>query len=179
MEIKAGKYTIRSWQAGDETSLSEHFSNPEVLANLVARNRYPYTVEHAKAWIDLCAMEAEPVNFAIADRREVIGGIGLTLQRGTRRQSAEVGFWVGEPFWGRGVATTTLIAFCEFAFAEFDLIRLYANVFDGNAASVRVLEKAGFSYEGRLAKSVVKDDRVIDELVYALVRDREGMPTVP
>ena len=170
MEIPCGERTIRSWRPGDERALAEYFSNRNVLMNLVARNRYPYTERDAKAWIDLCAFEADPVNFAIADRHEPIGGIGLTLQRGARRQSAEIGYWVGEPFWGRGIATEAVRAFSEFAFAQFDLVRLQAAVFADNAASVRVLEKAGYAYEGRMAKSVVKDGRVLDELLYALVR---------
>ena len=104
------------------------------------------------------------------DGDEAIGGIGLTLMRGVRRRSAEIGFWIAEDRWGEGVATSAVRALAAFAFERFDLLRLFAYVFEGNVASTRVLEKAGFSYEGRLGKSVVKDDRVIDELVYAIVR---------
>jgi RimJ/RimL family protein N-acetyltransferase len=176
MEIPAGDWLIRSWREEDAPALSSYFSNPNVLGNLAVRNRYPYTEDHAKAWIDLCGMEAEPVNFAIAgsaiaDIQGVVGGIGLTLQRGTRRQAAELGYWVGEPLWDRGIATAAVKAFVDYAFSQFDLLRIYAGVFDGNGASVRVLEKAGFAYEGTLRKSIVKDGRVVDELLYALVRE--------
>jgi RimJ/RimL family protein N-acetyltransferase len=115
-------------------------------------------------------MEAEPVNFAIANNEKAIGGVGLTLQRGARRQTAEIGYWLGEPFWGQGIATETVRAFTDFAFSRFDLRRLQAYVFDWNAASIRVLEKANYAYEGRLGKSAVKDGLVIDELLYAQVR---------
>jgi ribosomal-protein-alanine N-acetyltransferase len=118
-------------------------------------------------------MEADPVNFAIVDSDEAIGSIGLTLQRGIRRRAAEVGFWIAEERWGEGIATTVVTAFAEFAFAQFDLLRLAAYVFEGNTASTRVLEKAGFTYEGTLRSSIVKDDHVVDELVYALVRPEE------
>jgi [ribosomal protein S5]-alanine N-acetyltransferase len=170
MNINAGPYVIRSWQRGDEAALTASINNPHITSTLAARQPRTYTEEHARAWIDLCALEADPVNFAIADDTGVIGSIGLTLQRGARRRSAEVGFWVAEDHWGMGIATQVLQAFSDYAFAQFDLLRLHAYVFDGNAASIRVLEKAGYVYEGTLTASITKDDRVIDELVYALVR---------
>ena len=170
MEIAAGDYLVRSWRPEDAESLSTHLDNSNVTSQLLARHPRPYTLERARAWIDLCALEADPVNFAIAAGREAIGGISLYLQRGARARSAEVGFWVAEPFWGRGVASAAVGAFVEYAFFRFDLMRVYANVFSGNAASVRVLEKTGFVYEGTMAKSVWKDGRSIDELVYAVVR---------
>jgi ribosomal-protein-alanine N-acetyltransferase len=170
MNILAGPYLIRSWHSGDEASLAANINNPRITRTLAARQPRTYTEEHAKAWIDLCAMEADPVNFAIVAGADVIGSIGLTLQRGARRRSAEVGFWVTEDHWGRGIATRVLQAFSEYAFDQFNLLRLHAYVFDGNAASIRVLEKAGYTYEGTLAASIIKGDHIIDELVYAQVR---------
>ena len=170
MNIPAGPYLIRSWQSGDEASLAANINNPNITRTLAARQPRTYTEEHAKAWIDLCALEADPVNFAIAAGADVIGSIGLTLQRGARRRSAEVGFWIAEDHWGQGIATQVLQAFSEYDFDQFDLLRLHAYVFDGNAASVRVLEKVGYTYEGTLVASITKDDRIIDELIYALVR---------
>jgi ribosomal-protein-alanine N-acetyltransferase len=170
MKIAAGPYLIRSWGPGDEASLAANINNHNITRTLAARQPRTYTEEHAKAWIDLCALEADPVNFAIATGVDVIGSIGLTLQRGARRRSAEVGFWIAEEHWGQGIATQVLQAFSEYAFQQFDLLRLHAYVFDGNAASIRVLQKAGYTYEGTLAASITKNDRIIDELVYALVR---------
>ena len=170
MKIQAGKYLIRSWEPEDWRGLMRGVNNPNVTGTLAVQFPRSYSEEHAKAWIDLCALEADPVNFAIVDGEEAIGGIGLTLQRGTRRRAAEIGFWLAEERWGEGIATAAVGAFTEFAFAQFDLLRLAAYVFDGNKASVRVLEKAGFTYEGTLQFSIVKDERVVDERVYALVR---------
>lgn len=170
MNIPAGSYLIRSWQPGDESALAANISNPNITRTLAARQPRTYTEEHAKAWIDLCALEADPVNFAITHGPDVIGSVGLTLQRGARRQSAEVGFWIAEERWGQGIATQVLQAFSEYAFTQFGLLRLHSYVFDGNTASIRVLEKAGYIYEGTLAASITKDDAIIDELVYALVR---------
>ena len=88
------------------------------------------------------------------------------------RRSALIGYWLGEPFWGKGIATNTLIKLSEYVFNNFDIVRLYAGVFEWNPASIRVLEKAGYSFEGRLRKHVTKDDQTIDELIYALVREQ-------
>lgn len=170
MEIVAGAQMLRPWQSEDAESLSEHLGNPSVTNQLLARHPSPYTVERAQAWIDLCALEAEPVNFAISDNGHAIGGMSLYRQRGARRRSAEVGFWLGEPFWGRGIATAALGAFVTYSFKQFDLSRIYANVLAGNTASIRVLEKTGFRYEGTMSKSAEKQGQLIDELLYALIR---------
>ena len=110
-------------------------------------------------------------NFAIASATEAIGGIGLELGRDVHRRSANVGYWLGEPYWGRGIATGALRAFTEFAFAEFDLVRIDANVYEWNPASARVLEKSGYECEGRLRRSITKDGQTIDQWLYAIVRD--------
>ena len=170
MKINAGKYIIRSFEDHDAMAMARHVSNPNITRTLAARFPAPYTERHAKAWIDLCHLEAEPVNFAITADDNLIGGIGLTVQRGARRRAAEVGFWVAESYWGNGVATAALHAFTDYAFSRFDLIRIFAYVFEGNIASTRVLEKVGFTYEGRLDSSIVKNDLVYGEWLYALVR---------
>ena len=165
-----GAWHIREWEEGDAAALAGYLGNESVSMNLVARHPRPYTEKHAKAWIDLVRIEADPVDFAIANDEEAIGGLSLQLQRGARSRAAEIGYWVGEPHWGQGIATLAVRSFVEYAFSRFKLMRIAANVFDGNPASVRVLEKAGFIFEGRLSKSVVKDGRVLDELIFAAVR---------
>lgn len=87
------------------------------------------------------------------------------------RRSAEIGYWLGEPFWGRGIATAAVIAVTGYAFTRHDLVRLHAGVFEWNPASARVLEKAGYSLEGRLRKSVTKNGETIDQLLYATIRE--------
>jgi RimJ/RimL family protein N-acetyltransferase len=87
------------------------------------------------------------------------------------RRSAEIGYWLGEEFWGRGIVTEALIAVTDHAFANHDLCRLFAHVFDWNPASARVLEKAGYAFEGRMRKSVTKEGQTIDQLMYAMIRE--------
>jgi RimJ/RimL family protein N-acetyltransferase len=101
----------------------------------------------------------------------MVGSIGLTLQEDVHRRSGEIGYWLGEPFWGRGLMSEAVPAFTAYAIATFDVRRLYATVFEWNHASARVLEKSGYVLEGRLRKSVVKDGHTIDQLLFAYVRE--------
>jgi RimJ/RimL family protein N-acetyltransferase len=169
MQIDLGEWQIRSFRPGDAAAIAKYANNRRVWINLRDRFPHPYFREHAEAWITHCLRQAPETSFAIASAEEAIGGIGLTPQEDVHRHSAEVGYWLGEPFWGRGIATSALRAVTEYAFAEFELVRLYAFVFEWNRASARVLEKAGYTYEGCLRKSAIKDGESIDQLLYALV----------
>jgi len=170
MNIKFGEYSIREWAPPDEAALVKYADDRRVWINLDDIFPHPYTAADARAWIEASAWK--PVtNFAIAAAEEAIGGIGLKLQKDIYRRSAEVGYWLGEPFWGRGIATAALKSIVPVAFKELDLVRLYANVFEYNSRSASVLEKNGFRLEGRLVKNITKDGKVIDSLLYALTRD--------
>ena len=171
MNLKLKTCTVRSWEWRDRDAIVRHANNRNVSINLRDRFPYPYTARDARNWLDV-VVDAKPVtNFAIDVAGEAVGGIGFTPQHDVERRSAEIGYWLGEPFWGRGIATEALIAVTEYAFANFDLCRLYAHVFDWNRASARVLEKAGYEFEGRLRKSVTKDGQTIDQLMYAKIRE--------
>ena len=170
MNIQIGQYFIRNWAPGDEAALVKYADNRRIWIKLDDRFPHPYTTPDAREWIDISSRE--PVtNFAIATSEEAIGGIGLRLLDGLFRRSAEVGYWLGEPYWGRGIATVALKSIVDFAFKEFDLVRLQALVFAGNTPSAHVLEKNGFKLEGRMVKGVFKDGENIDALLYALTRD--------
>jgi len=131
---------------------------------------HPYTLANAEHWIR-SANPATPVtNFAIVVDGTAVGGIGLVLKDDVFRRSAEIGYWLGEEYWGRGIVTEAVRAVTDYAFATFDLCRVYAGVFEWNSASMRVLEKAGYEFECRMRKSVIKDGEIIDELIYAMVR---------
>ena len=106
----------------------------------------------------------------IKDRGEAAGSIGFVVQPDVHRLSAEIGYWLGEAYWGRGIATEALRAVTAFAFEAHGLVRLFAGVFAWNTASMRVLEKAGYVREGVLTQSAIKDGRVIDQVLYAITR---------
>jgi RimJ/RimL family protein N-acetyltransferase len=148
-----------------------HANSRKVSINLRDRFPYPYTVNDARMWLEMVVGHAPETNFAIDVGGEAAGGIGFTLQPDVARRSAEIGYWLGEEYWGRGITTEALIAVTDHAFANYDLCRLYAHVFEWNGASARVLEKAGYTFEGRLRKSVTKEGQTIDQLMYAMVKE--------
>jgi [ribosomal protein S5]-alanine N-acetyltransferase len=162
---------IRSWRVGDEPALARHADNRKIWLNVRDRFPHPYTPADAQAWVVRAAAATPETQFAVAVEGEAVGGVGLFLQVDVERYSAEIGYWIGEAFWGRGLATAVVRAFTDYAFETFELCRIYANVFEWNPASCRVLEKAGYVLEGRLRSSAVKDGFVLDGFLYAKVRE--------
>jgi RimJ/RimL family protein N-acetyltransferase len=148
----------------------KHANNWNVWINLRDRFPHPYRANDARNWLESVIDFKPETNFAISVAGEAVGGIGFSIQPDVGLRSAEIGYWLGEEFWRRGIATEALTAVTEHAFANFDLCRLFAYVFEWNHASVRVLEKAGFTQEGRLKKSVTKNGKTIDQFLYAIVR---------
>ncbi len=171
MELRLKHCLLRSWHDGDQPSLVHHANNRKVWINLRDRFPHPYTLVDADGWIAMARRLPANTQFAIEVDGEAAGGIGLDLGQDVHRRSAEIGYWLGEALWGRGIATEALCALTEFGFARFDLCRIYACVFDWNPASARVLEKAGYQLEGRLRQSVTKAGRTIDQLLYARVKE--------
>ncbi len=153
------------------TGLVKYADNRNIWLNLKDSFPNPYHEEDAREWIERANAPQPNLAYAIASNEEAVGAIGLRLQQDVYRRSADIGYWLGEPFWGQGIATKAVRALTEYAFANLDLIRLYGAVFEWNPASARVLEKAGYTYEGRLRKSVTKDGKTIDQLLYAIVRE--------
>ena len=169
--ITAPPLILRPWQANDAEALVRYANNHKIWLNLRDIFPHPYTPDDARQWLARCAgATGEPANFAIEFESEAIGGIGLQFFTDVNRLTAEIGYWLGEPFWGRGFATAAAEAVSRYAFATFELNRLQAVVYEWNPASARVLEKAGYTLEGRLRGSIIKDGRVGDALIYARLR---------
>jgi RimJ/RimL family protein N-acetyltransferase len=176
MYLAGPRCTVRDWRTEDAPALSRHADNRKIWANVRDRFPSPYTVEDAEQWVRHCTRALPATDFAIDVNGEVVGGIGVVLQSDVERVSAELGFWLGETMWGRGVMTDAVSSFVPWAFDRFSLTRIYAHVFEYNVASARVLEKAGFQCEARLRRAVIKDGRVLDEFLYARVRDGDDLP---
>ena len=171
MHTRIGEWRIRDWQDDDAPALARYLGNERVSMNLAARHPRPYTEEHAKAWISLCAMEADPVDFAIASDEEAVGGLSLSLQRGVRGKAAEIGYWVGEPYWGRGHRDAGSAFFRRVRVRALRAAaRLGERVCGQPEIGPRTREVGVRLRRTPLRKSVVKDGRVLDELVYAFVR---------
>ncbi len=171
MEIVLSRCRLRPFRDGDQAAIVRYANNRRVWLNLRDGFPHPYTQADADAWIRRVAGQDPPTQCGIEVGAGVVGGIGLTLQEDVHRRSAEIGYWLGEPFWGRGIMSEAVPAFTAYALATFDVCRLYASVFEWNPASARILEKAGYVLEGRLRKSAVKDGRIIDQLLFAYVRE--------
>lgn len=170
MHLPAGPCFIRDWHESDLVSLVEHANNRKVWLQLRNRLPHPYTDADGRAWIAFATSEDPSTNFAIVYENEAVGGIGLVLQNDIGVGTAEIGYWLGEPFWGKGIVTAAVKAFAGWAFEEFELRRLYAGVMIDNHASRRVLEKTGFVLEGVHRQHVIKDGVVKDQAYYALLR---------
>ena len=159
--------TIRSWQAGDERSLVRNANNRRVWLNLLDTFPHPYAIDDARSWIESSSAARPEVNFAIEFEGHAMGGIGVELHSGVLAKTGSIGYWVGEPYWRKGIATAVVRAFAHAVMETHGLARLEARVFSWNDASMRVLEKCGFHREALLEKRIVKDGMILDEIVYA------------
>ena len=163
---------VRPWRSGDVRALVRHANNINVAKQLRDRFPHPYTAEAGRIFLEQIADIHPQTNLAIEVGGEAAGGIAFAPGTDVERYSAEIGYWLGEPFWGRGIATEAVSLVTEYAFERCNLLRLFALPFADNAASARVLEKAGYSLEGHLRQSSVKFGRPRDQLIYARVNPR-------
>lgn len=158
--------SIRCYRKNDCDALAACGNNLAVAEYLSDAFPSPYTLNDAKSWIELQQNREPQTNFVIAKADSLIGGIGIELGRDVYYQSAELGYWLAEEFWGQGIVTHAVKAFTRWCFESFEIIRLHARVFENNLASKRVLEKSGFIYEGRQRKAVIKNGIIQDQFLY-------------
>jgi len=161
---------MRRWRVDDVESLTELANDWEVARNLRDAFPHPYTREHAKWWVAHAGSGEFTQVFAIECEGRAIGGCGLKLREDIERCSAEIGYWLGRPYWGRGLATAAVCAVTEHALTNLGLLRVYALPFEENAASCRVLEKAGYVREGVLRCAAIKEGRPRNMVMYARTR---------
>jgi len=171
LEIKFGEYKIRSYHKNDIEALIKYANNKNVTRNLRDSFPFPYTKKDAREWLRSACNQGREMNFAIANDEELIGGIGLMTQPDVYRYSAEIGYWLAEPFWGKGITTIAVKEMTKFAFENFYFNRLFAAVFEGNTASMKVLEKAGYKLEGKLRQTVFKEGIFKDQMMYSILKE--------
>ena len=163
---------IRKWELSDAKDLAVALSNTKIQDNLRDGLPYPYTEQDGVDFISamLSADENETFAFAITIDGKVIGSIGVFRQGNIHRQTAELGYYIAEEYWDKGIMTEAVKQICKCVFDKSDIIRIYAEPFAYNAASCRVLEKAGFQYEGTLRSNAIKNGKVIDMKMYSLLK---------
>jgi RimJ/RimL family protein N-acetyltransferase len=172
MELRGERVTLREWRSSDASSLAKHANNRNVARQLRDRFPHPYTIADARQFIQMAAGARPITMFAMVADAEAVGGIGFFPGADVERFSAEVGYWLGEPFWGRGITAEAIVLLSNYAFDACNMLRLFALPFADNVQSLRVLEKAGFTREATLRSSSVKDGQVRDQALYALVNPK-------
>jgi ribosomal-protein-alanine N-acetyltransferase len=167
MQLVLELCTIRPWRLDDAESLARHANNRKVWLAVRDLFPYPYTIQNAHEFLQRTISEQSAMKFCIEIEGAAIGGIGVHAGQDVHRHTATVGYWLGEEFWGCGIMTEAVTAVTDFCFENFPLRRISAEVFANNPASARVLEKAGFTFEGCLKNNVLKDGELLDSLLYA------------
>lgn len=180
MLVRGTRCVVRQWRASDAEAIVRHANNINVAKHLRDRFPHPYGAGDARSFL-LHVLEKRDgaANLAIEVDGQAAGAIGLSPGTDVERYSAEVGYWLGEDLWGRGIVTEALSLVTARAFERLNLLRIFALPFADNAASIRVLEKAGYAREGQLRSSAVKYGQPRDQLVYARVNDRWTGPAPP
>lgn len=165
------QFNLRPWQLSDLQSLVRYANNLQVAQNLMNSFPHPYTEVAGKTFIAMATQNTPANILAIEVEGEAAGGIGLHLQHDIYCKNAELGYWLAEPFWGKGIMTKAVVQMVAYGFAHFAISRIYARPFGTNLGSQRVLQKAGFDLEARFEKTIFKNGVYYDELVYAVRKE--------
>ncbi len=170
MKLQGKWAKVRPWQLADAESVAQLANDRDIWRNLRDAFPHPYTVANAEEYLTLASQALPQTAFAIDLDGQAVGSIGLRLNTDVHRFTAELGYWLGRPFWGRGIMTQAVAALTDYGFETLGLQRIYAEPFAHNTASARVLEKTGYVLEGRLRHRMVKEGEVLDQLLYAKIR---------
>jgi RimJ/RimL family protein N-acetyltransferase len=163
-------FRLRPWSLNDLDSLVSNANNYNIARFLTDGFPHPYTRANGIAFIAI-ATKDDPIHiFAIEVNGQAVGGIGIHPQSDIMKKNAELGYWLGEDYWGNGIITKAITQMIDFGFKTYDITRIYARPFGTNLASQRVLEKAGFKLEAKIEKNIYKNGEVLDELIYAVRR---------
>ena len=170
LQIRIPGALLRSWQESDAPSLARYADNPRIAACMRDVFPSPYTADDAYRFIAMATGPSRNIFLAIVVQGEAVGGIGIHPLDDVHRGSAEIGYWLAEPFWGKGIVTDAVRALVPVAFEQPDIVRIQAGIFSRNPASMRVLEKSGFIREAVHKNAITKNGEVMDEVVYVRFR---------
>jgi [ribosomal protein S5]-alanine N-acetyltransferase len=163
-------FSLRAWKKDDVKSLAKYANNWNIAKNMTDGFPFPYTEETARNFIEMTQEYIPNRFFAIVVNDEAVGGIGIHPQTDIQRKNAELGYWLAEEFWGNGIIYRAIFQINEYAFENFDINRIFARPFATNLASQKVLQKAGFKFECKFEKTLIKNDELIDEMFFSMRR---------
>ncbi|WP_440948019.1 GNAT family N-acetyltransferase [Methanosarcina sp. T3] len=158
------------WEKSDAENFFKYSQNPKVAENM--RDTFPSTLEDCRKAVESFGYsdETQQCCRAIVVNGEAVGCIAIFFKNDVYRKSAEIAYWLGEPFWGRGIMSRAIKELCQIVFEQYDIVRIFAEPYAHNTGSRKALEKAGFVLEGIMKKSVYKNGRFFDYCMYALVK---------
>lgn len=168
--IRTERLILRPWREDDLESLIQAADNPKIWEGLRESFPNPYTETEARWWLKHFADYPARENRALEFAGRAIGGVALHRLEDVYQKTAEVGYWLGEPYWGKGIATEALGALTRHAWDQTDFVRLQGGVFGGNRASMRVMEKSGYHLEAVHRRAIFKDGKILDEFLYVRLR---------
>jgi RimJ/RimL family protein N-acetyltransferase len=172
MRLEGLRCLVRSWRTADADAIVRHANNANVASQLRDRFPHPYTRQHALQFLQMATSEPTETNLAIEVDGQAVGGVGFVPGSDVERFSAEIGYWLGERLWGRGIATEAVVLVTAYTFDQLNLLRLFALPFADNLASRRVLQKAGYECEAILHASSVKAGQPRDQALYARINQK-------
>jgi [ribosomal protein S5]-alanine N-acetyltransferase len=170
MKIQLTKSLLRPLQISDAQFLALHANNKKVADNLRDVFPHPYLLADAEFFIANFASDTTHLTLGIIIAGQAAGTIGIHPQTDVYRENAELGYWLGEKYWGKGIVTEAVHAVVHHAFEQYPIHRIYAQVFEHNKASIRVLEKCKFTHEATLRKAVIKHNKIMDEYIYTILK---------
>ena len=169
--IQRENYLLRPWHFDDGMSLVKHANNPRIAANLRDGFPYPYSLSDAKKWLRMVGENTNDIILTIEVNGEAAGGIGLYGMKDVYRFNGEIGYWLSEIHWGKGIMSDAVGAMVDHAFVRTPWLRLFANIYENNLSSMKVLEKNGFKREAIHKKAVMKEGKLLDEHMFAILKE--------
>jgi len=170
LSVETQTVILREWKSGDAQAIVMHANNKNIARFLRDSFPSPYTLVDAVHWIQYANRGVNGAQLAIVVDDEVLGSIGVEIKEDVYRKSAELGYWLGQKYWNKGIMTLAVKQMVEYAFSNLNIVRLFAYVFEDNLASCRVLEKAGFGLESVQKLAIYKHGELKDQFIYTIVR---------
>ena len=172
MEIFFEGIVLRPWIISDASNLALIADNKKIADNLRDIFPFPYSLKDAHEWLNIILPENYPPRFfAITIDKQLVGSIGIVTKTDIYKKNFEIGFFLSENYWGKGIATKAIKAATSYAFRDFEIVRIYAEVFSDNTGSQRALVKAGFKLEATLKNNIIKNDIIKDSCIYSVLRE--------